>query len=367
MPALARGQASNCSNPELDLFTKVNGVLTDVDTLEFIIFDEVTTPGTPIQTYPPSGRASVDVDNLCPTGQKISTGRFVAIWTPPLTQAIGTHSIQWFFKLTASSPEQTFTEEFEVLPEVTGGATDGYCSVQKLRDAGVTVAQASDAQLQQKISLASKWIDKLTGRFFEPRTKTIRVDGTGARGLLLGDPIISISEIKLISDDSIVTNPIDLNDVRIYNRHMTQGLFDPDDRESPKIEFLMFDERHEHLPVHVHEVFHPHRWPKGTQNVEITGVFGYTDPDGTTNGQTPDLICEACTLMVIRFFLSTPAEGASDDANAWRVTEYKTRDQTIKFADPAKLGSAGVGAFTGDPQIDRILAMYARPPALGAT
>ncbi len=367
MPAIARGQASNCSNPEIDVFTKVNGVPTDVDSLEFIIFEDVTNPGTPIQVFPVAGRSAVNTD-LCSTGQKITTGRYVALYTPPLTEPIGTHIVQWFFKLTPTSPEQSFSEDFEVLAEVTGSPTSGYCTVQQLRDAGVTTTQADDSKLQELIADASRMIDKFTGRFFEPRTLTIRIDGTGRPGILLGDPIISISEIQLISDD---TNPpvipLALDDVRIYNRHISQNLLNPDDRESPKIEFLMFDEREERLPLTVHHIFHPHRWPRGTQNVEITGIFGYTDPNGTPNGKTPLQICIACQLIVIRFLLEPFATSDGDAGNAWRVIEHKTRDQTIKFADPSKLGSAGVGAFTGDPQIDRIIAQYTRPPAMGAT
>ena len=48
MPTLARNQASDCANPEIDIFFDVGGVATDVDSLEFIIFEDVTTPGTPI-------------------------------------------------------------------------------------------------------------------------------------------------------------------------------------------------------------------------------------------------------------------------------------------------------------------------------
>ena len=31
-------------------------------------------------------------------------------------------------------------------------------------------------------------------------------------------------------------------------------------------------------------------FPKGTQNIQVTGVFGYTDYDGSTIGRTPILI-----------------------------------------------------------------------------
>lgn len=368
MPSLERLQASDCANPAIDIFTKVNGVLTDVFLLEYVIEEDVTNPGTPIQVFPPSGRATVS-QTLCPTGEKISTGHYVALFTPPITEPIGNHVVRWFFKLTATAPEQTFSEEFQVLAVATGSSPPGYCTVAQIRAQGVTVAQKSDLEVIALIELATAYIDKFTGRWFDPRSKVLLLDGTGARKLLLGPPIISISKIRLIGVDTSGAVPeVALDGVRIYNRHLTQGLLDPDDRESPKIEFLVFDERFETFPTNtVPSAFDLTRWPEGTQNVEVTGIFGYTDDDGSAVGRTPLLIERACAMLVIRNLpLLTDADGLQDAQNASRVLEYKTRDQTIKYADPSKLGSRGVGAFTGDPAIDTILAGYVRPPHLGA-
>lgn len=373
MPALARGQASDCANPELDVFFKVNGILTDVFSLEYVIEEDVTTPGTPIQVFPASGRATSDVSALCPTGDKISTGNYVALYTPVLSEPIGTHKLRWFFKLTASSPEQTFSEEFEVLPEASASSGDGYCTVGELRGLGVPstgVGAKTDAQLQFLIQRASRLIDLYTGRYFSPRTLTIRLNGTGRHGLLLGDPIISISSIKLIGDDLLPTvSEIELDDVRIYNRHLSQNLINPDDRENPLIEFLVFDERHETFGLQsAHNLFHPHRWPEGTQNVEVSGIFGYTEFDGSATGRTPDLISMVTCLMVIRD-LPSPflnPDKREDARNRWRVKRLKTRDQEIEYISAEKLGSRAVGFFTGDPEIDKIIAAFVRPPNFGA-
>ena len=371
MPELARGQASDCANPALDIFTQVNGVLTDVAVLEFQIFEDVTTPGTPIQVFPVSGRETVDVATLCPTGDKISTGRFVAEWTPGLAEPIGIHKITWFFKLSVGSPEQTFSEEFSVLAEVTAGTSTGYCAVSDLRALGVPstgVGAKTDTELQDLITEQSRMIDLYTGRFFEPRSMVLALDGTGRRGMLLGHPIISISAIRLISEDFTMASDldIDLDDVRIYNRHLSMGLLDPDDRENPRIEFQHFDRRTESLGGDIGSIFFPSRWPNGTQNVEVTGIFGYTDKDGSPTGQTPTPIKTACCLMVIRNLLSPLDPEYFDQQNNWRLTELRTRDQTIKWAAPGNLGYQGVGAFTGDPRIDTVLAQYVRPPSLGA-
>lgn len=86
---------------------------------------DLSDPGkqlNPVQVYPAvaGARAPVDVSALCPAGDKLSTGHFVARWTPPINEAIGSHEIRWFFRLTPASPEQTFREEFEVLVDVAG-------------------------------------------------------------------------------------------------------------------------------------------------------------------------------------------------------------------------------------------------------
>ncbi len=372
MPALERLQASDCANPEIDVFTKVGGVSTDVFLLEYIIEEDVTNPGTPIQVFPPSGRATVS-QTLCPTGEKITTGRYVALYTPPVTEPIGTHIVRWFFKLTATSPEQTFSEEFQVLAVASGSSPPGYCSVAQIRAEGVPATGPggkTDLELIALIELATAWIDRITGRWFEPRSKILLLDGTGAGGLLLGPPIISVSKIRLLGVDLSGTIPeVSLEGIRIYNRHLTQGLLDPDDRESPKIEFVVFDERLETFPQSTGQLtrFEATRWPEGTQNIEVTGIFGYTDDDGSSVGRTPLLIERACAMLVIRNLpLLTDSDAMEDALNTGRVLKHKTRDQEITFADPTKMGSQGIGNFTGDPQIDLILASYMRPPQLGA-
>ena len=375
---LIRNELVDGANPKLEVFFKdrsAGGALIDVDSLEFAIFERVTTPPTLVQTFPPSGRSTVDVTALFPTGDKLATGHYAARYTVPDAEVLGEHVIKWHYKVTPTSVEQCFAEEFQVAAAAGAPLGGSYCTVQDLRDAGVPstgIGGKTDAELQALIAKASRLVEKFTGRFFEPRSLVVRLDGTGRHGLLVGDPIVSITSITLISDDFVSNQTIDLSDVRIYNRHLTQNLLNPDDRENPRIEFLEFDRRHERIggvgQDSAHHLFHPHRWPEGTQNVELDGVFGYTDFDGTSTGKVPDLIGDVTCLIALRMLpaaFSDPDKRA-DVLDAWKVTEYKTRDQTIKYASPDKLGGRGVGAFTGDPQIDTILALYTRPPMFGA-
>lgn len=367
MPALARAQPSSCTNPVLDLFTQVNGVLVDVAVLEFQVFD-VSDPGkqqNPLQVYPSSlgARASVDVAALCPLGQKLSTGHFVAPWTPPQDEAIGTHEIRWFFRLTPTSPEQSFREEFEVLVEVAGFSGTGYAHVSDLRGEGVTPADASDARLQSLIVLASRYVERMTGRFFEPRLQTLTLDGSGARTLTFGQPIIGVENVFIDSSPySPGDLPVDPSIYRVYNRHLTQGLLLPDDRDDPKLEFFhgsdLLGVRFEAPGLSLASLV----WPRGQQNVTVRGVFGYTEPDGSPMGRTPELIRHATELLVMRELPRLGDVGRREEAQRrWRLTSERTRDQAYTL-EALKVQ----GAFTGDSEIDNILAAFTRPPDLGA-
>jgi len=357
MPALARNQTSDCDSPILDLFTQVNGVLTDVAVLEFIILDK--TGPSPVQVFPVTGRGVVDTAALCPVGGKLSTGLFVAEYTPPLTENIGSHAIQWFFRLTPTSPEQTFEEEFEILAEVVGTGQIAYCPIQDLRDEGFTIQQASDARLAQLIELASRYIDSVTERFFEPRQQTLELDGRGSPDLLLDEPIIAVEEIEIL-DQGIggvpVTGVVDSSSYRVYNRHLTQRLAKPDDRDNPKISFVRNGTAVR--PLLGRGFFFPH----GTQNIRIKGLFGYTEADGSHTGRTPLLIRDVCKRLVVRDLPLLSDAGQREDAQKrWRLIEEKTRDQSYKL-DKLVLR----GAFTGDPAIDNVLVQFKRPADLGA-
>lgn len=368
MSALARGQASNCANPVLDLFTQVNGVLVDVAALEFQVFD-VSDPGkqlAPVQVHPATvgTRASVNVSALCPAGDKLSTGHFVARWTPPVDEAIGTHEIRWFFRLTPTSPEQTFREEFEVLVEVAGFAGTGYAFVSDLRAEGVTVATASDARLQQLIALASRYIERVTARFFEPRVQTLTLDGRGGRTLVLGHPVVGVEGVFIDSSPFAVGDlPVDPSVYRVYNRHLTQGLLLPDDRDNPKIEFVHGSDlggvRFEAIGgTGLTSLV----WPRGQQNVMVRGVFGYTEPDGSLAGRTPEMIRHATKLLVMRELpLLANTDQREDAQRRFRLTSERTRDQSYTL-EALKLH----GAFTGDPEIDNILVAFVRPADFGA-
>lgn len=365
MTALARLQTAGCALPLLDLYTTVNGMLADVYAVSFQIYDKTT--GTPVQMFPATlgDRMVLDVVDDCPAGARMSVGRYVATWTVPGNANIGTFYVKWYFKLTINTPEQTFIEEFEVLPEITGAASSpaaAYVLVSEMREEGVPSTYTDD-WLAKRIQLASRFVDASTRRFFYPKALTLRFDGRGAAKLLLSDPIIALDYVKfetspLYPDDF---SSVETNIIRVYNRHLSEGLLEPDDRNNPKIELFnpgFVRERQHALLTRL-------SFPLGQQNIEVKGVFGYTDPDGpNTQGKTPDLIKHVTKLIVIKELAKMSRTAARFDARArMRLTSERTRDQAYTL-EP--LGALRGALFTGDPEIDNILAYFSRPPALGA-
>lgn len=230
-----------------------------------------------------------------------------------------------------------------------------YASVADLRAEGVTDAAASDARLESLIALAGSYIERVTGRFFEPRAQVLRVDGTGSRVLPLGHPIVRVDAILIDSSPfSPGDLPIDPDFYRVYNRHLTQGLLLPDDRDHPRIELVGGEEPFPGLGRLA--------WPRGQQNVEVRGVFGYTEPDGSATGRTPELIRHVTKLLVLRELpLLADLDRREDAQRRWRLTSERTRDQAYTL-EALRL----TGAFTGDPEIDNVLVAFVRPADFGA-
>lgn len=368
MPAIARGQSSNGANPVLELFTPVRGVLVDAAAVAFQIFD-VSDDGkraSPIQVFPslPDARAPVNSAELWPVGDRLGTGHVVARWTAHADEPMGAHEVRWFVRA-PDATEQVVTLEFDVLAADAGSHRAGYALVSDLRAEGVSVAEATDARLVRLIRLASQYVERMTGRFFEPRSMTLTVDGSGGRMLLLGHPIIAIRDATLVISMPVQIGelPITPSFFRVYNRHLTQGLLDPDDRENPRLEFF-----HESDLLGVHSTpaaslgLGALVWLRGVQNVVVNGLFGFTDPAGSPVGRTPDLIRHVTKLLVLREIPTMTDTAQRDDRQKrWRIVSERTRDQGYSL-DPLR----AQGGFTGDPEVDALLVAFQRPPSLGA-
>jgi len=209
-----------------------------------------------------------------------------------------------------------------------------YASVEDLRAEGVTAAMASDARLLSLLVEAGALLDRVTGWFFEPRQKTFRLDGRGAPTLELLVPPLQLDEVRIFGA-TISMHP---DDLVIVGTPVELGF------DAPRLTLRR-------------AVF-----PRGAGNVEASGVWGYTEPDGTPLGRTPLAIRRAAMLLVLRQLPKLTDADSAAARSAWRLLEERTRDQSYRLAARR---DAGV-VLTGDPEVDELIARYRRPAGLGA-
>ena len=208
-----------------------------------------------------------------------------------------------------------------------------YATVADMRSEGVTVAQASDDRLAALLEEATLVIDRVCGWYFEPREQSYRLNGRGNPSIEPSVPpiridIVTINGVPFYFDESnflIVGAPVTVE-------------FD-----APRLTLL------------------DRTFPKGTANVEVEGLWGYTEEDGTVQGRTPLSIRRACMLLAMRW---TPPVGDTDSSRdarlRWRIIEERTRDQSYKLDKLASQAN-----LTGDPEVDALLFEYRRPPGMG--
>lgn len=378
-PLLGDSGKSTGDNPSLDIFTPDKGKLKDPVTLEFIIFRAETSAErlVPVPVFPSSGRQVVDLTDL-PTGAKVGLGHFVAkvdVANDFVAKTAGRHVIRWFFKFDVTEDERVVEDEFDlVLGADFSIRRFSYALLSDLRREGLSVASLPDDRALDLLPEAADAINHATGRFFGVKRIEAKLDGNNARELLLNDVLIALEKLEVINTTLLGASSgiIDPEDLFIYARHLFSGTLDPDDRENPKISFIkrtdlfgLRDPRAASLLFRDRLLF-----PSGAQNILLDGIWGYTDPDRRKPknqvGIIPRKIREACIRIVLRD--SAPI-GDTDAQQALRtgpIKQEKTREQSITYAVPDSVVAANSSGFFGDAQIDKLLAQFRSPVALGA-
>jgi hypothetical protein len=340
----------------LDIFTKVNGMLTDISALEFQIFEKVTNPGSPIQVFPSTIGARQPVNlALCPAGGKLSTGRYHATYTVPLTAVLGTWEVRWYFKLLPTSPEQQFFEEFEVLAAPAAATVNDYVTVSDVRAAGLNVDPPSDSDIQTAICVWQEFIDRATRQWFRPIPLELYLDGTDSDAIHFGVPIISIDEIRINNEET----PLDASRYKVYNAQRY-----PDHKGNPRIKLVDSLESHRDIytaPMRTGRSL----FRKGRQNQYVKGVFGYV----TETGAPPAMIQRALIKLVVeklaRPIAGTPPPGLVPPLVQGIVKEEWTDGHRIRYEYPggplASRQGGPLAGITNDPEIHAILRMYRAP------
>ena len=211
-----------------------------------------------------------------------------------------------------------------------------YATVSELRAEGVTPTNASDARLEALLADAGAFVDSVTGWFFEARSLTLRMDGRGRPSLEPPFPPIRIDALSVEYQGAVSTAPEDLV---VDGSPVAPGF------SGPRLTLR-----------------HGRRFPKGVANVTASGLWGYTEADGTVRGRTPAAIRTVTMQLVLRALpVLTDGDAWESARHRWRLSEERTRDQSYRLNPPT------FSTFvTGDPDLDLVLLRYRRPAGLGA-
>lgn len=267
-----------------------------------------------------------------------------------------------------NSSNNTLGEKISITLKTAGG----YCSVESIRSEGFQQSVYKDSDIQDAIDQATKTIDEICGQRFEPYyAKIIVTTKKGFNELLLDFPICSLFKCEITSDNLLSQNfsSVNLQDLIVSNRHLTQGFLNPDDRLNPKISFSSSGFLGKAF-------FNSGRFPKGERSICLHGIFGFTDldyiagetEDGSqqplTYGSTPLSIKRAAKLLT-SMYLPKIADGSGvfESFAAMRMTAESTADQSYSLSS----GSTNDQSFgmTGNIEVDKILSRFMSPMKIG--
>lgn len=357
------GTALDASTPLLDAWVvrRDTGLLAEPDSIEFAVLKD--------------GASVLPWTALNLNTARVGEGHYAAPWAVPLNQALGAYQIRWRVVLDPGGPTFSFARNFDVVAAALYPLQqpESYATISQLRAEGVTVADASDARVLDAIYEASRRIDDICGRRFAPYyVERLPFAGDGSRTLRFADPVISLSTLEIRNEGSDPTL-FDRTAYDVANRHVTHPLAGVDDRADPRVSFRGGAQPWPNFGPYSSA----YRWTASPiskfsardSSYLATGLFGYTDQDGSLSGATPAGIVECCKRMVVRSVapMGGSSGSVSGSSGAGAIKREQTRDQSVEYDTGAsfatKVGVGGIGELTGDAVTDQILARYVRPRA----
>lgn len=222
-------------------------------------------------------------------------------------------------------------------------AEAGYNTLVELRAEGVV--ESDDARLTKAGLTARNYIERMTGRCFEPRQDTLKVDyNPKSRVIFLPEPVLEVTKLTILEKEIESANYV------IYNR-ITPG---SDDRDNPKIELISgwTGRNPDRSPFRGIIIELNSRYPLG---VSIEGKFGYCDKQGN-DWVTPFDIKRVHAMLTARIAPKAMDESARDDRKRERIVSEKTDGHSYTLAARIVAGSV-----TGIQEIDDVLRFYSRP------
>ena len=231
-----------------------------------------------------------------------------------------------------------------------------YITVEDLRDEDISTSELSDDRAELLITYWSKWIDLMTGQFFDAREDTIYLDGDGSRLLQLPVPIIECDALYM--NDNFTT-AIDSSYYALYN---SRGPVQ-DDRQNPRIKLKMGG-------TSIFTASSSGLFEIGDRNQKVVGTFGFVESgmlhiDGEEPGDpgtdvyiTPDPVKKAVKILV-----NITKDYMSDDdieqLKVGRLVEEVTDRHRATYSDTYDRLSAWNP--TGITEVDLVIRQYRRP------
>jgi hypothetical protein len=237
-----------------------------------------------------------------------------------------------------------------------------YCTVQDLRNEGVTPEEATDEHLLMRIKIASAKINAFTGQYFAPSTDDQYVDGQNSRTVWLPE-YVPIQKLSAISIEATRTArgayPKVLPDRRYWvvdtskvqlsrGKRVIEWIYDIEAPEQYGTSFLSYNSDQ-------YETW----FPEGRQNVKIEGVFGWLENSKDVESS------------VVGDFTAGESKIVIDDAASWEVGDYCIFPDGSMQIVTGVTQSANELIFQGDPYKLRedvsdgeIVTTYGRAPLL---
>lgn len=343
MVFMARTQTATAVNPLLTFIYQdpVTALMKDVTALSYGVFD-ISTPAKEITPVVKVAKTALTLAAV-----KMSTGRYFAPLAVADSWTLGEYQVVWYYTVDGGA-EQTMTTPLHVTDEA-HGPPSYYATVRDVYDSGLSSAEYTIKQVRAALAKAGALLETWTGRRFRAEYRVVKVDGGGGMKLRLREPVIAVESIELEDDSLSYSTLLDWEyNLHVYNRHIRLGQLSPDDRINPRIEYA-----NSNRPMGAVGYF-----GDGSQDIKVTGLFGYTEPDGSPTGGTPAVVRDLTIAVALLNVDGAASPDAWSAKNKWKLTEERTREQTIKYGGGGSqngsiyVGPGSTAYFTGEPDLD---------------
>ena len=213
-----------------------------------------------------------------------------------------------------------------------------------------TIPKASAERIIQQ---AMDLIDENTGQFFNKREGAFPLKGRNTRIMHFPVPIIEITELKINSTDTVLTEGEDFDYVVFSGRQNPK-----DDRKNPKIELSLGNGGGSIYTGNITS----RKFLKDALT-HFTGSFGYLEEDGST----PLLIQRATTLLVMKDINEPIGSSLSSTSGTGPLKRLKVDLHEKEFFENSSNKESVKSTASGDAEVDRIIALYRTPIRVGGS